>query len=73
MSNPVQLGLNVEAKLPVIPNFIRAQVGGQEQTLPVMAFTEDDLRKIGQQWTEALIANRQRQLRLKALEGGKRG
>lgn len=63
----IQVGINIRAKMPTLPNFIRVQVGDgeQEQTLPVMAFSESELRRIGEQWTEALVEHRQKQIKLK--------
>ena len=46
------LQVTVQAEVPSVPNFIRLSDG---QTFPVHAFTVKDLKKIGKEWTEALI------------------
>lgn len=47
---------------PRVPNFIRIEeMAASEGKLPVSAFSEAALRRIGEQWTEALIARAKEQ------------
>jgi hypothetical protein len=49
--------------LPMRPNFLRADLNGEKCTIPVSRLTAEQLRDLGQAWTDALIehANRQRE------------
>ena len=49
---------NIEMELPSLPNFIRAKetMKGQERSvIDVADFSDEELREIGKEWTEALI------------------
>lgn len=38
--------------LPTLPNFLRTE---SDEAVPIESLTQDQLREIGQQWTDALI------------------
>ena len=63
----VQVGIDCEVGMPTIPNFIRMTAGGQQATFPVHVLTESELRKLGAEWTEELVAHAHK-LRLKAVQ-----
>ena len=48
---PVELQLRV----PTVPNFIIVGTSDAESTIPLSSLSEDQLRTIGEKWTEALI------------------
>ncbi len=52
--------MTVAAKVnvPRVPNFLITEYGF---SMPVSAFTEDDLRNIGAQWVENLVARAKEQ------------
>ena len=54
----------VEYRLPILPNFICVPDGGK--SVDVASFTDDQLREIGQIWTEALIRKAQKRRHDKA-------
>jgi hypothetical protein len=43
----------VEVEIPLVPNYIR--VKGEKAVFSVRDFTEAELKKIGAEWTKALI------------------
>jgi hypothetical protein len=71
----IELGLNVAVQMPTIPNFIKTEFDGREAIIPIFHVSEANLRKIGEAWTEALVAQAQK-LKLKSQqqqEGGSHG
>lgn len=52
----IQLSAVVDVRLPMLPNFLRSSKDEGPVLFPLSAFSEADLRRIGQAWTEALIA-----------------
>lgn len=41
---------------PSVPNFIKVEMGKKEcVTLPVSDFSEEELKKVGEDWTKELI------------------
>jgi len=44
--------LEVQIEIPLTPNFIRYD---QRKIIPIWQFTEEELREIGKEWTEALV------------------
>ena len=49
-----KLRIEIQVKLPMVPNFLLTEGGGK---FPVSDFTKKELRKIGKQWVEKLVAN----------------
>ena len=51
--------IEIEIEAPTVPNFLRNIVKGRDKAIlvPVQDFTDDELRKIGEEWTELLIKN----------------
>ena len=54
----------VMVEVPHVPNFLRlapelqeseAQVSAEERTLPISVFDDEQLKHLGERWTEALI------------------
>lgn len=54
MSEKVKITIKTERTLllPTLPNFLRTEDG---YVVPIESLTEDQLREIGQQWTDALM------------------
>lgn len=42
----------IEVEMPMIPNFLRLKTGS---VVPISDFKDSALRKIGKEWTEALV------------------
>lgn len=59
MKNNTIIQLEVTVELPMLPNFIKTSNGGTERHIPVEAMTDGDLKKIGEDWTRALILHAQ--------------
>lgn len=53
MSKVTHLCVRAVVELPTIPNFIRLYQGA---SLPIDAFSEEELRALGAAWTDALVA-----------------
>ena len=49
----MQKQISIEIDLPSLPNFIKAKDG--KSVIPIREFTEEELLKIGEEWTKALI------------------
>lgn len=68
MSEKVRITVKTERVLllPTLPNFIRTE---NDEAVPIADLTRDQLREIGQQWTEALLrkADDKRDDRIRAL------
>lgn len=48
-------------KIPTPPNFLRYEDPAlHEATVPIESLTDEQLRKLGELWTEALLAHAQR-------------
>jgi len=52
------LKVMAEVQLPRVPNYL---LMGDGKVLPVSAVSEQDLRELGRQWTEQLVARAQEQ------------
>ena len=48
-----KLKIQIQVKLPKVPNFLLLEGGGK---FPVSDFTKKELRKIGKQWVDKLVA-----------------
>lgn len=48
-------------RIPRLPNFLTVHVGDREETFPVNAFTDEELRAIGEKWTEHLLEHAKKQ------------
>lgn len=61
----------VRIALPQVPNFLRAEGSSQllGATIPLSALTDKELRILGAEWTEALLARAAEQRR-KAVQDG---
>jgi hypothetical protein len=46
-----------EVEVPQVPNFLRSTLAPLGASIPVDALTEEELRRVGEAWTEALIVN----------------
>lgn len=56
--------VTMQVNIPSVPNYLKLS---DEQVVPLYAITDDGLREIGKQWTEALIA-RSREMKRNADE-----
>lgn len=45
-----------EVQVPQVPNFLRTVLAPLASSVPIDALTDDELRRVGEAWTEALIA-----------------
>lgn len=45
---------------PTVPNFIKVEVGKESVMLSVAEFSEEELKKIGEEWTQDLITKSKR-------------
>ena len=45
---------------PTVPNFIKVEVGKESVMLSVAEFNDEELTKIGEEWTKDLIAKAKR-------------
>lgn len=53
--------MRTEIETPTIPNFVRVRVGKQETvTIPISELTEEQIREIGERWTNDLITSAKR-------------
>ncbi len=48
----ITMSMLVELRLPTLPNFIRTENG---DLIPIAQLSENELRHLGAQWTEALV------------------
>jgi hypothetical protein len=53
----MQVQIKIECEVPTVPNFLET-VNGQ---VPISAVTEEALRELGKQWTEALVMRARQQ------------
>ena len=61
MKTKIMVETQMEVVLPSLPNFIRTP--HKDVSVPIEDLTEDQLREIGKEWTEALIQkSRQRRM-----------
>lgn len=54
----MQIQIKIDCEIPQIPNFLKTASG----QVPITAVTEEALKELGKQWTEALVM-RARQMR----------
>lgn len=53
--------MRTEIETPTIPNFVRVRVGKQETvTIPISELAEEQIREIGERWTNDLITSAKR-------------
>lgn len=52
----------IDIQIPSIPNYILFNDGAKQNTLPISAFSEEELRAIGAQWTEELVKKSKRKV-----------
>lgn len=45
--------IEIDIDLPILPNFLRTTDG---KSFPIYMATEETLRAVGQEWTDALVA-----------------
>lgn len=62
----MQVHIKIECEIPTVPNFLKTSNG----TVPITAVTDEGLRELGKQWTEALVM-RARQMRTDEASDGK--
>lgn len=52
----MKVQINATVQLPTLPRFLRGSQGAvDKRTIPVEVLTDDELRQLGQLWTEALV------------------
>ncbi len=61
----MKIKITIECEVPLVPNFLKTPAG----QVPIQAVTEEALRELGKQWTEALVM-KARQKREQPAEGG---
>lgn len=47
----MKIQIKIECEVPLVPNFLKTPNG----QVPIHAVTEEALRELGKQWTEALV------------------
>lgn len=47
----MKIQIKIECEVPLVPNFLKTPNG----QVPIHAVTEEVLRELGKQWTEALV------------------
>jgi hypothetical protein len=52
--------MKTEIKIPIVPNFLTVEVGGEEVKVPVTKVTEEELKEVGRKWTLQLLQNHHR-------------
>lgn len=53
MNNEIKLAIEVTVEIPIVPNFLK--VNGISTS--VIQLTKEQLKKVGEMWTEKLIEN----------------
>lgn len=53
----------IKFKLPMLPNFVMAE-GNSQYSTDIKDFTDEELKQIGKEWTEALLAHAQKRRKL---------
>ena len=58
--------IEVEIEPPTIPNFLRNKVYGREKAIliPIQDLTDDELKQIGQEFTENIIKSAKKKRKL---------
>lgn len=53
----MKIQIKIECEVPIVPNFLKTANG----QVPITAVTEEALRELGKQWTEALVMKARQQ------------
>lgn len=51
----MKIDMKVDVKVPKVPNFLLAE--GTERTFDIADFQDSELREIGKEWVEELVAH----------------
>ena len=59
MSQEIKITFERTVRLPMVPNFIFVRPYGDNNKVSIGDLTDEELRRIGKEWTEALLRRAQ--------------